>query len=233
MKVKILEKNTKDLKKEFEKIKVLSRKKVSITDWNDWISMLKSHKNLIILSMLFLISAILINYASGFYVDHNTKTVSANDLLLDFLPSIDISPIFIYGAVIIVALFFLYPLLFRLEEFHKAVSQFSLLILVRSFFIILTHLSLPLDAIAVHAPNFLSFLNVQNDLFFSGHTSIPFLGFLLFKNKKIKYFFLVSSIVMAVTVLLMHVHYTIDVLSAYFITYGVFKFGEKFYEKIK
>jgi hypothetical protein len=39
---------------------------------------------------------------------------------------------------------------------------------------------------------------------------------------------LVSSIILAITVLLMHVHYSIDVLSAYFITYGVYKLSENY-----
>jgi hypothetical protein len=38
-----------------------------------------------------------------------------------------------------------------------------------------------------------------------------------------------ASIVLAITVLLMHVHYSIDVASAYFITYGVYKVGDQLF----
>ncbi len=75
-------------------------------------------------------------------------------------------------------------------------------------------------------------MDFKNDLFFSGHTAVPFLGFLLFKNRKVKYTFLGASIIMAITVLLMHVHYSIDVFSAFFITYGTFKIGEWLFKKM-
>jgi len=37
--------------------------------------------------------------------------------------------------------------------------------------------------------------------------------------------------VMAATVLLMHVHYSIDVFSAFFITYGIYKIGQRLVAK--
>ena len=43
---------------------------------------------------------------------------------------------------------------------------------------------------------------------------------------------LALSILMGTVVLLMHVHYTIDVLSAFFITFGTFKIGEWFFSKV-
>ncbi len=101
----------------------------------------------------------------------------------------------------------------------------SLFVLVRSAFIILTHLKAPADAITVVSPSFFQFLTYTNDLFFSGHAGLPFLGFLVYKDSKIKCFMIFSSIILALTVLLMHVHYSIDVASAYFITYGIYVIG--------
>ena len=52
------------------------------------------------------------------------------------------------------------------------------------------------------------------DLFFSGHTAMAFMFFLLSKHKYYKIFFLLMTIAIGTCVLIQHIHYTIDVLSA-------------------
>ena len=197
----------------------------------EWAKEFWSHKWLIFISLIFLAISISLDYASSLYLK-KISTVVVPDLILDHIPTIDLSFIFIYGAILVTSVFFLYPLFFKVKELHKAIAQFSLLIMVRSIFTTLTHLQEPILSITYHAPKFLFFFNVQNDLFFSGHTAIPFLGFLLFKDSEIKYFFLAMSVIMAITVLFMHAHYSIDVFSAFFITYGTFKIGEWFFKMI-
>ena len=62
-----------------------------------------------------------------------------------------------------------------------------------------------------------------NDLFFSGHVGLTFLVALLFWDTPVlRYIYLSMSIVFAVVVLLGHLHYSIDVFAAYFITYTIF-----------
>lgn len=197
---------------------------------DSWKNELNKHKRLILFSILFLIVSLILNYFAGNYVSGTIGAV-APDLILDHLPTLDLDIIFIYGAVLVIAILFIYPLFFKVHELHKVISQFSLLVMIRSIFICFTHLQLPLNALKFKVPFLLPFLSLQNDLFFSGHTAFPFLGFLLFKGK-IRYFFLASSLVMGAVVLFMHVHYTIDVLSAFFITYGSFKIGEWFFNKV-
>ena len=63
---------------------------------------------------------------------------------------------------------------------------------------------------------------LTKDLFFSGHTATLFLFFLLADKKKLKIFFLISTIIVALAVLLQHVHYSIDVIAAPFFAYGSF-----------
>ncbi len=197
----------------------------------NWKKELIEHKYALLLSLLFLIIAIVLDYNAGNYVS-NVGGAVVPDLLLDHLPVIDLDGIFVYGLIIIMAVLFFYPLFFKMNELHKVISQFSLLLMVRSLFICLTHLTPPGDALSFQFPQIFSWLQFKNDLFFSGHTAVPFLGFLLFKKEKIRFFFLASAIIMALVVLFMHVHYTIDVLSAFFITYGTFKIGEWFFTKI-
>jgi len=194
----------------------------------EWAKEIWKHKYWIFLSLIFLFISIVLDIAAGIYV-RNVNVVAAPDIILDNIPVIDLDFFYVYGILLITFVFFLYPLFFKIHELHKVIAQFSFLILVRSFFTCLTHLALPVTAMAYEVPRLLFFLDFRNDLFFSGHVAIPFLGFLLFKKDNIKYFFLIGSILMGAVVLFMHVHYTIDVFSAFFITYGTFKIGEWFY----
>ena len=198
----------------------------------EWKTEIHAHKNLIILSFAFLLAALILDFYARIYVNE-VPSVVAPDLILNHIPTLDLDFIFIYGYIFIVILLFVYPLLFYVKDFHKVISQFSLLIVVRAIFTTFTHLEIPAGALKFHVPNILSIISFQNDLFFSGHTAVPFLGFLLFPKSRIRYFFLAASGVMALTVLFMHVHYTIDVFSAFFIAYGTFKIGEKFFKKIE
>jgi len=193
--------------------------------FKEWKKNIIYHKKQILLALLFLaVSMISMVYSSN-YVD-SLNTISVPDLILDSIPSVDLSFLFIWGFVFVVAVYIFYPLFYKPKKFHYALGMLSLFILVRSAFIILTHLKAPSAAITVTAPSFLSSISYANDLFFSGHTGLPFLGFLVYNDGKIiKYFMLFSSVILAITVLLMHVHYSIDVASAYFITYGVYTLG--------
>jgi hypothetical protein len=64
---------------------------------------------------------------------------------------------------------------------------------------------------------------LTKDLFFSGHTATLFLLFLAVKNKFIKIYLLISAVLVAVSVLLQHVHYSIDVFAAPFFTYCCYR----------
>ena len=186
------------------------------------------HKYLILASVFFFVLAAIINFISSTFVDSIT-TVRVQDIILDNIPTLDLDTIFIWGVLTVIAVLVIYSVVFRMKELHRIISQISLLVIVRSFFISLTHLGEPAGAyIMPKVPVIYSLFtfNFSNDLFFSGHVAICFLGFLLFKKQKIRYFFLLASIVMAITVLFLHVHYSIDVFAAYFITYGTYKIGK-------
>jgi hypothetical protein len=190
------------------------------------------HKKKIFLSILFLIIALILTALSGDYVDE-ARSVSVPDLILSHIPAVDLSFLFVYGIIIVVIVFLAYPLVHKPKKLHYAIGMLSLFLCIRSAFLVLTHLKVPTGAIPISAPAFLHFLTYSNDLFFSGHAGIPFLGFLVFENKKIKYFMLISSIILAITALFMHVHYSIDIASAYFITYGIYKIGDKIFRDKK
>ncbi len=196
---------------------------------SEWKKDILEHKNKIFLALLFLAIAIVLTILSGDYVDE-TPTAAVPDLILSHIPVINLSFLFVWGIVAVVFVFLSYPLFYKPKKLHYAIGMLSLFLCIRSVFLILTHLKAPIDAISSSSPGIFSFITYSNDLFFSGHAGIPFLGFLIYDNKKVKYFMLVSSIILSITVLLMHIHYSIDVASAYFITYGIYIIGEKIFK---
>jgi hypothetical protein len=195
-----------------------------------WKRDLAENKNKIIVAFILLIAAVYLDYLSGSYTS-KIQGYHVQDIILDHFGPINLKPFFVWGYIIILSVFFFYPVLFKPKKMHRAIVMFSLLIFIRSLFVCLTHLVTPPDAITADFPWILSNLRFKNDLFFSAHTSVPFLGFLIFKNKALKYFMLISSFIMAATVLLMHQHYSIDVFSAFFITYGVYKIGARIFNE--
>ena len=201
--------------------------KEGVSNWaRTWKEEIIKNKYLIILALVLLFVAIRIQLSALNYTTE-LSAITVPDIILDHIPALDLSSIFVYGIISVYAIAILYFLLFKIKEAHIVISQFSLLLLIRSFFLILTHLGQPARAIVLtNLPFFYNLLNFRNDLFFSMHTAAPFLFYLIFRKEKIGKFFLIMSFVMAFTVLFMHVHYSIDVFAAFFITFGSYKIGE-------
>jgi membrane-associated phospholipid phosphatase len=71
-----------------------------------------------------------------------------------------------------------------------------------------------------------------DDLFFSGHAGLPFLLALIFwDDVLLRTIFLGFSVLFSIVVLLGHLHYSIDVASAFFITFTIFVIAKKFFKK--
>lgn len=184
------------------------------------------HRFMIFLSLALLAVANISTYMASRHVD-KINAIAVPDIILNNIPVLNLNLIFVYGFYATILIIILHSAFFHMKDAHKIIFQFSLLMVIRSFFMVLTNLSIPLDAeVITGVPAFLKGFYFENDLFFSGHTSIPFMAFLLFRKEKIGFLFLAISILMAITVLFMHVHYSIDVFAAFFITYGAYKIGE-------
>ena len=181
------------------------------------------------------VAAYFVNYWASVAHDQ-VHYAPVGDLILNWLPTYDLEFIFTWGIWTLVALTILYPTIFKPELWPFVLKTFGILFLVRSCFITLTDIGPPEgffyeNGVTV-GTNPLRELIFRNDLFFSGHVAIPFLSFLLFKDSKFKWVMLVGAILEAITVLVMHIHYSIDVFSAFFITHGVYAISNKVFNDL-
>jgi membrane-associated phospholipid phosphatase len=174
------------------------------------------------------------HFATVYALAYSTRAtyVYVGDLLLDNLPIINLNPIIVEGALwtiflsVILVLYNPRKILFTL----KAVGLF---IIIRAFFISLTHVGIYPGQINP-GPGFFdalySYFNLQTGYFFSGHTALPFLMALIFwENRLWRYIYLALSVIFGASVLLAHVHYSIDVFAAPFMSYGIFEISRKLF----
>lgn len=202
-----------------------------------WKELLKEKKfrMSLIAGMGVLLLAYFVNFKAALYTN-SIPVLSVGDLILDNTPTVNLSFMYTFGIFFTVFMVIIYPLIFKPELVPFAAKTVGMFIITRAFFISLTHLGAPIDYFMLpqleDQPGVFK-LFYMNDLFFSGHTGFPFLAALLFwENKTIRVFFVLMSIAQAITVLLMHVHYSIDVFSAYFITYTIYVVSDKIFNNL-
>lgn len=172
--------------------------------------------------------SLLLNNAAGRYAERMGELAHESpDLLFRILPVVDLRFLFVWGFAAFVALAVGASLREERGRAARIAWMYALLIACRSLFLILTPMRLPESALPLQG-YFLydrigRFLTMRNDLFFSAHTSLPFLGYLAFRPRPVRLAFLGLSVSMAATVILCRLHYSIDVAAAYFITYALYR----------
>lgn len=180
---------------------------------------------------IFLIGSLFINFYAGIYATKNASN-SVTDVILSNIRVFDVDGIFVYGSLAL-WLFISFLGLTEPKRIPFMVKSTALFVLIRSVFISLTHIGPFPTAIIVNS-SIIKYFAFGADLFFSGHTGLPFLMALIFwRNKALRLVFMGSSIVFAVVVLLGHLHYSIDVLSAFFITYTIYHASSIFFKSDK
>jgi hypothetical protein len=177
---------------------------------------------------LMLLGSLIVNYIAGSYASLQAGA-PVRDFILDRVPTLPVDLIFIDGALLFWA-FVVAVLLSRPRAVPFVLKVLSLFIVIRSFFVILTHVGAPAHE-AILDPNIImSNLTFSGDLFFSGHTGFPFLLALTFwESRRLRRIFLASAVVFAAAVLFGHLHYSIDVFAAFFITDGIFRIAQRMF----
>lgn len=139
-----------------------------------------------------------------------------HDVFLHMIPAIDVSiPIFI--VTWFMAILMILKAIKNPAVFMTFLYGFIILNIARFISISLIPFNPPHDLIPIQDPIaniFYGDTYVTKDLFFSGHTATQFLCFLCLKKRLDRVFGLIATILMGFLVLVQHVHYTIDVVSA-------------------
>ena len=184
-----------------------------------------------ILFFLYWLNIYVFDYLPEYFAKHNNNN-PVTDIILSNINPIDFSWLLVFGYFVPQILFFIYLLLKKnFKTFFYFYFVMGALSLTRLFFNMMTNLQVQSDAVP---SKYFTSLFMDNDLFFSGHTALPFLFFLIYKKLDKKYTYItmiIWTILMAITVIFMKVHYTIDVMSAPFITFGIFYCSDLFLQK--
>lgn len=184
----------------------------------------------IVSGVLLLIGSLIINFFAGTYASTHASG-AVTDLILSNIPVLNVDVFFVEGSY---ALIILITLLCAWEpkRLPFALKSIALFVLVRSFFVILTHIGPFSFESPVDPSRFFDKFNFTGDLFFSGHVGLPFLMTLLFWNIKVwRWTFLVLTFAFAAIVLLGHLHYSIDVFGAFFITFTIYHLAQYLFPK--
>lgn len=180
---------------------------------------------------LFILSLVL-NYYATRYASRRVS-VPVTDLIISNIRVFDVDGLIIYGPLFLI-LFTIWVTLRDPKRIPFVLKAVALFIITRSVFISLTHIGPFTPQVEIDPTRILNILGISAtaDLFFSGHTGVPFLlGLIFWENKLLRLIFLATSVVLGTAVLLGHVHYSIDVFAAFFITYTIFHIAQYLFKK--
>ncbi len=182
-------------------------------------------------AVLLFAASLVVNFYAGTYAT-DVQSGSVTDIVLSNTRAYDLESIFVYGPV------FLWVFVSFLgfsdpQKIPFIIKSIALFVIIRSIFVSLTHLGPFPTSIAIdYTSSVVKKFTFGGDLFFSAHTGLPFLMALIFgENLFLFVVFTIVAIFFGAVVLLAHLHYSIDVLAAFFITYAIFQIAKKIFSK--
>lgn len=199
--------------------------------FDKWKNFLSNFRNTSILLVSFSLMVAMLHFTARFIVSVEHRPGFAfNDPFLSLFEPIDLTWLifsFLYFSVFL-AFFFLVQ---EPKELVLGFLSYSLLLVFRIFCMYLLPLDPPKDIILLKDPIIEYFgteVTLTKDLFFSGHTSLMVLLFLLVKNKWAKTFLFFAAIVVGLGVILQKAHYTVDVVVAVFAAFCSYEWTKRF-----
>ncbi len=202
-----------------------------ITTWRHQLQD-KQFRQSLFLSFALLLLSFFINFHAGTYATESASNY-VTDIILSNIRVYQVDDIFTYGSII----FWIFVGLLTLVKPARIpfiLKQIAVFVLVRSVFISLTHLGPFPTQIFIDPNNIVSKFTFGADMFFSGHTGLPFLMALIFwYDLRLRILFIGTAIMFGTVVLMGHLHYSIDVLAAFFITYAIYDIACQLFPKDK
>jgi hypothetical protein len=183
--------------------------------------------------IVFLFAAYAFYMNLGWYADHRALPKSS-DWLLDRLPLVNVVPLLSWGWLVIHVYAVATALLYYPRKLPFLFFLLGVYLCVRTLYVFLSPIGAPeailhMGELDLLFPMVAGVYTFQNEFIFSGHTAMPFLFALFFETRAQKTLMLVGSAVMAVAVLLTRNHYTVDVISAWFMGYAIYVLSQRLY----
>jgi hypothetical protein len=188
----------------------------------------------LVVGFVFLAVALVVNYYASVYATDRASNY-VNDIILSNIPVFDVDQIFVFGPFVFWAIIAVFC-------FHKpqripfTAKSIALFIIIRAGFVTLTHVGpFPTEIPINYNSDWIWWTSQGGDLFFSAHTGLPYLMALVFGalNKWFFYVFTATAAFFGAVVLLGHLHYSIDVAAAFFITYSIYHIAIRWFKKDK
>jgi len=161
------------------------------------------------------------------YMSEGKTLPMLSDLILDNLPVIDLS--LVYDIVCLIPIFLMFVYIAHKKDYNRIpfiLLMVGLFYLVRGVFIVLTPFGNP-PMFGGSDPLFNGFSKYELGVYPSGHTGNVFMLFLLVKDSLYKKIILICLIIVIITLLLSHGHYSIDIFSGIFFAYAIRAFSMK------
>ena len=184
------------------------------------------------MAIILFVVCLAVNFYAGTYATEKASN-PVTDIILSNIRVYNVDEIFIYGSFVLVILI-IYLCLTKPQRLPFVLKSIALFVLVRSAFITLTHIGPFPTRVLINPRNIINDFTFGGDLFFSGHTGLPFLLALIFWNNwKLRTAFIATSIIFGAVTLMGHLHYSIDVMAAFFITYTIYHIASTIFKKDK
>jgi len=194
---------------------------------------IKKRRRSLYVAFLIMGLSLIFQYYAGAYSEH-VATQYVGDLLLDNLPVVNLNFIIVEGALWAILISFIL-MMCKPQYIIFELKTVALFLAIRAVFVAVTHLGIYPGQV-VPGPGFFDQLYValglQTGYFFSAHTGLTLLmSFIYWEEKFWRFLYMAGSAVFGISVLLAHVHYSIDVLAAPFMSYSIFKLSEYLFKE--
>ena len=199
--------------------------------WKTYLSNQKSRTEFFF--TIIILALVLISFSQFLLFIEGRTGVILSDPILNLFSPIDLTWL-TFTLIYLSLLTALFELVKAPERLLLALQCYGMMVIFRTIAMYLMPLEAPSTLLPLNDPFVQLFGGgniLEKDLFFSGHTATLFLLFLLIKKRKLKIIFLIFTLLVAVSVILQHVHYSIDVFVAPFFAYTSYKIILYFKEK--